>query len=202
MNRLLLAIALSAPLASVALPSVSLAQAADPAVPTVEALDAGLLRTMRAGGTAASRGKVIAPVLDRAFDLPLMTRLAVGPEWVKLAPGDQQALVDAFRRMTIAQYARNFDGYSGETIEVSPRVESRGGDKVVRTTLKVPKGASVAIAYRLRQGGGGWRIIDVFYNNAISQIATRRSDFGTVLQTGGAKALVARMNAIAAKGDK
>lgn len=201
MLRILLSIASLTLLASTAAPVVALAQAADPAVSTVEELDAGLLRTMRAGGTVQSRSKVIAPVLERAFDLALMTRLAVGPEWVKLSPADQQALVDAFRRMTIAQYARNFDGYSGETFEVSPRVEGRGGDKVVRTTLKVPKGASVAISYRLRQGGGGWRIIDVFYNNAISQIATRRSDFGTVLQKGGAKALVARMNAIAAKGD-
>lgn len=202
MYRFFLAVASFTTLASAALPMVSLAQAADPAASTVSELDAGLLRTMRAGGSVVSRGKVIAPVLERAFDLPLMTRLAVGPEWVKLSAADQQALVDAFKRMTISEYARNFDSFSGETFEVSPKVETRGGDKVVRTTLKVPKGAPVAIAYRLRQGGGGWRIIDVFYNNAISQIATRRSDFGTVLQKGGAKALVARMNAIAAKGER
>lgn len=200
MVRFLLAVASLTTLASAALPTVSLAQAADPAISAVNDLDAGLLRTMRAGGSAASRGKVIAPVLDRTFDLALMTRLAVGPEWMKLSAGDQQALVDAFRRMTIAEYARNFDSFSGETFDVSPKVETRGGDKVVRTTLKVPKGAPVAIAYRLRQGGSGWRIIDVFYNNAISQIATRRSDFGTVLQKGGAKALIARINAIATKG--
>jgi phospholipid transport system substrate-binding protein len=200
MVRFLLAVASLTTLASAAVPTAALAQAADPAISAVNDLDAGLLRTMRAGGTVASRGKVIAPVLDRAFDLALMTRLAVGPDWVKLSPADQQALVDAFRRMTIAEYARNFDSFSGETFDVSPKVETRGGDKVVRTTLKVSKGAPVAIAYRLRQGGSGWRIIDVFYNNAISQIATRRSDFGTVLQKGGAKALIARINAIAAKG--
>jgi phospholipid transport system substrate-binding protein len=201
MFRFLVAIASTTSLAAAALPVAALAQAADPAVSTVDDLDAGLLRTMRAGGTVQSRSKILAPVLERAFDLALMTRLAVGPEWVKVAPADQQALVDAFKRMTIAQYARNFDSYSGESFEVSPRVETRGGDKVVRTMLKVRGEAPVAIAYRLRQSGGSWKIIDVFYKNAISQIATRRSDFGTVLQKGGAKALVARMNAIAAKGE-
>lgn len=200
MFRYLLAIAATTPLALAALPASVMAQAADPAVSAVQDLDAGLLRTMRAGGTVQSRGKVIAPVLERTFDLPLMTRLSIGPEWVKLAAADQQALVDAFKRMTITEYARNFDSFSGETFEVSPKVESRGGDKVVRTTLKVPKGTPVAIAYRLRQSGGSWKIIDVFYMNAVSQIATRRSDFGTVLQKGGARALVARMNAIAGKG--
>lgn len=201
MCRFLLAIAPLTVLASAGVPVAAQAQAADPALSTVEELDAGLLRTMRAGGTAASRSKIIAPVLERTFDLPLMTRLAVGPEWLKLSSADQQALADAFKRMTIAQYARNFDSYGGESFEVSPRVETRGGDKVVRTMLKVPKDAPVAISYRLRQSGGSWKIIDVFYKNAISQIATRRSDFGTVLQKGGAKALVARMNAIAAKGE-
>ena len=201
MYRFILAIAPFTVLASAGVPVAALAQAADPAVSTVEELDAGLLRTMRAGGTVQARSKVIAPVLERTFDLALMTRLAVGPEWVKVSPADQQGLVDAFKRMTVAQYARNFDSYGGESFEVSPRVETRGGDKVVRTTLKVPKDSPVAIAYRLRQSGGSWKIIDVFYKNAISQIATRRSDFGTVLQKGGAKALVARMNAIAAKGE-
>lgn len=200
MRRFLLAIAPLASLGPITLSAPAVAQAADPAIATIQDLDAGLLRTMRAGGTAQSRARIIAPVLDRAFDLALMTRLAVGPEWVRQSAADQQALVDAFRRMTIAEYARNFDSFSGETFEVSPKVESRGGDKVVRTTLKVPKGAPVAIAYRLRQSGSSWRIIDVFYMNAVSQIATRRSDFGTVLQKGGARALVARMNAIAAKG--
>lgn len=200
MMRFLLAMATLTPVATASLSVPALAQTADPAISTVEVLDAGLVRIMRAGGTAPARAKLIAPVLDRTFDLPLMTRLAVGPEWVKLTPADQQALVDAFKRMTIAEYSRNFDSFSGETFDVSPKVESRGGDKVVRTVLKVPKGAPVSIAYRLRQSGGSWRIIDVFYMNAVSQIATRRSDFGTVLQKGGAKALVARMNAIAAKG--
>lgn len=199
MYRFLLAIASLTVLATAGVPIAAQAQAADPALSTVEELDAGLLRTMRAGGTAASRGKIIAPVLERTFDLGLMTRLAVGPEWVKLAPADQQALADAFKRMTIAEYARNFDRFSGETFDVSPKVESRGGDKVVRTLLKVPKGAAVSIAYRLRQSGGSWRIIDVFYMNAVSQIATRRADFAAVLQKGGAKALIVRMNAIAAK---
>lgn len=201
MYRTLFAMASATILTAAALPVAVQAQAADPAVSTVEELDAGLIRTMRTGGTVQARSKVLAPVLDRTFDLALMTRLAVGPDWVKQSAADQQALVEAFKRMTIAQYARNFDSFGGESFEVSPRVETRGGDKVVRTTLKVPKDAPVAIAYRLRQSGGTWKIIDVFYKNAISQIATRRSDFGTVLQKGGAKALVARMNAIAAKGE-
>jgi phospholipid transport system substrate-binding protein len=100
--------------------------------------------------------------------------------------------------MTVAQYASIFDGYAGQSFVIAPKVETRGGDKLVRTTLKDPKGGDVAIAYRLRQSGG-WKIIDVFYKNSISQIATRRSDFASILQKGGAKALISHLNALAAK---
>lgn len=176
------------------------AQTADPARATVDALDNGLIAIMKAGGTVQSRSATIAPVLDRAFDLPLMTRLTIGPGWTSIAPADQKALVAAFRRMTIAQYARNFDSFSGERFTVDPNVQERSGDKLVRTTLASPGDQPVAISYRLRQSGGSWKIVDVFYKNAISQVATRRADFAGVLQKQGAKGLITHLEGMAAKG--
>ncbi len=70
----------------------------------------------------------------------------------------------------------------------------------MRTTLTVPGEQPVAISYRLRQSGGAWKIVDVFYKNAISQIATRRSDFAGILQKQGARGLIAHLDALAAKG--
>ena len=177
-----------------------IAQAQDPARATVQALNDGLLSIMKAGKAAGVAGRAtrIAPVVDRAFDLPLMTRLVVGQAWNTMSPADQTALVAAFRRMTIGQYARNFDGWSGEAFTIAPQVEERGGDKLVRTTLS-GSGAPVAISYRLRQSGGQWKIIDVFYKNAISQLATRRADFASVLASGGPKALIAHLDQLATK---
>ena len=177
------------------------AQVADPAQATVVALDQALIGIMKAGKAAGMRGRstAIAPVVDRVFDLPLMTRLAVGAAWTTTNPVDQAALIAALRRMTIAQYASNFDNFSGQSFAVDPRVDVRGTDRLVRTTLKDPKGESVAIAYRLRLTGGKWKVIDVFYKSSISQLATRRSDFATILAKGGAKALVTHLNALSAK---
>lgn len=178
----------------------ALAQAADPAISTVQGLQVSLVGIMRAGGGAgqAGRAKMIAPAVDRAFDIPLMTRLAVGPSWTGFSPSDQAALVAAFRALTIAQHAKNFDGYSGEKFTVIG-AETRGADKLVRTSLVNPGGSSEALHYRLRQSGGAWKIIDVYFRNAISQLATRRSDFARVIKTGGAPALVAHLNRLAAK---
>ncbi|GAA4781023.1 hypothetical protein GCM10023219_31480 [Stakelama sediminis] len=188
-------------LASAMMLTPAVAQAQQSPASTVEQLDSGLLSAMKSGKELGFKGRVvrIGPVIEKTFDLPLMTRLAVGPGWNSIAPADQKALTDAFSRMTIAQYAGNFDSWSGEKFTVSPNVETRGSDALVRTTLGKPGGSPVALGYRLRQEGGAWKIIDVYYKNSISQIATRRSDFAGVLQKGGAKALVRHLDALADK---
>jgi len=194
-----LALTLAAPLA-LAAPSPVMAQAADPALDTIQGLNTGLLGIMRAGSGAglAGRARQIGPVVDRTFDIPLMTRLSVGPAWNGFAAPDQQNLVAAFRALTVAQYAKNFDGFGGEKFTVVPQVETRGTDKLVRTTLASPGGDSEVLNYRLRQSGGQWKIIDVYYRNAISQLATRRSDFASVVAKGGAPALIQHLTRLAA----
>jgi len=172
----------------------------DPAQVPVRALDSALISIMKSKAADRMRAQALAPIIDRAFDLPLMTRLSVGPNWTSISPGDQQALVAAFRRLIIAQYASNFDSWSGENFTIAPNVESRGGDKLVRTTLNAPGEEPIKISYRLRANGGEWKIIDVFYRNAISQIATRRSDFAAVLAKEGATGLVAHLDRLAVKG--
>ena len=189
------ALVLAAPLA---------AQANDPARAPVQTLDDGLLAIMKGGKALGTAGRAarIGPVVDQTFDVALITRLSVGPDWLKVAPADQTALVAAMRRLTVAQYAANFDSYGGESFKIDPAVETRGTDKVVRTTLAAPKGDPVAIGYRLRQSGGSWRIVDVYYKNAISQLATRRADFATIFAKGGAKALISHLNDLSAKGGR
>ena len=186
--------------ASVA-PAPAFAQASDAARAPVQVLSDGLITIMKGGKPMGVRGRAaaIGPVVDRVYDVPLMTRLTVGAAWTTIAPADQTALVAAFRRMVVGQYAVNFDSYAGQKFTIDPKVESRGTDSLVRTTLVQPGQDSVPIAYRLRSSGGGWRIVDVFYRNSISQLATRRSDFSRVLATGGAKALITHLDALSTK---
>jgi phospholipid transport system substrate-binding protein len=54
--------------------------------------------------------------------------------------------------------------------------------------------SSINLVYRMRQDEGRWRIIDVFYNGTISQLAQQASDFSTTLSTGGAAALIKKLN--------
>jgi len=189
-RRLLLAM-----LAAVALVRASAARATETseAVTTIQGFYAVLLEAMKNGpklGYAGRKAK-LAPVIDKAFALGLMTRLTVGPQWQNLAPEDQKQLVDAFSKFSIATYANRFDDYSGEQFEVDPTTTPvANGDVIVHSRLVKSDGDPVALDYLMRDEGSGWRVIDVYLSGTVSELATRRSEFSSVLRRGGVAALL------------
>jgi phospholipid transport system substrate-binding protein len=133
----------------------------------------------------------LAPVIERGFDLGLMTRIAIGPTWPQIPAAQQQALTQAFVRFTVSQYAGRFDGYGGERFEVDPATQPNPNGVVVQSRLIQAKGEPVALNYLMHRGAGGaWQIIDVYLKGTISELATRRSEFAGVLQSGGADGLI------------
>jgi phospholipid transport system substrate-binding protein len=162
-----------------------------PAVP--QALCDLLVRVMKQGPTLgfAGRVKILEPALSRQFDLPLTTRLVVGPPWRSLSADQQQALVAAFSDYSTAVYASRFKEYSGERFVVDPATDKLAtGDVIVHTKLLPQSGDPVQLDYLLRAETDGWRIIDVLLNGTISEMAQRRSEFSSALRDGGATALI------------
>jgi phospholipid transport system substrate-binding protein len=51
----------------------------------------------------------------------------------------------------------------------------------------------------MRQFGSEWRVIDILLDGSISQLSVYRSDFAATLKTGGAPALIKKINALADK---
>lgn len=156
-----------------------------------------LLDVMKRAKTLGVKGRydVLAPVISSSFDLPAMTRIAVGPKWTSIPPDQQKQLVDGFSRMTIATYASRFDGYSGEKFEIDPNVETRTSGSVVHTRIVQASGEPVTLNYLMRKSGGAWKIVDVYLTGTISELATRRAEFGSILDSGGAQALIASLRA-------
>jgi len=120
-----------------------------------------------------------------------MTRLAVGPAWRSFSAEQQAAVREAFTRFIVADYASQISNYSGESFVVDPQTssESRGGGEIVKTKLLQPGGRTVHINYLVRGG----RVIDVYLNGTISDLAMRRDEFTSIIASGGADALVKRL---------
>jgi phospholipid transport system substrate-binding protein len=185
----------AAALASATIPTD--AGAADRAVIEVRTLSASLLKSMRAGRAESmtERYRDLKAVIEEVFALPLMTRLSVGPNWVKFQPQQQQALVSAFSRFTVANYAHNFRSFDGEKFQVDENVVRRGPEEVVRAQIIPPNDTPANLLYLMVKVDGSWRIVDVYYNG-ISQLALHRADFASAVGSGGAAALIAHLNKV------
>jgi phospholipid transport system substrate-binding protein len=167
---------------------------AEPTPPeTVQAFCDALISSMKQGPTIGFSGRknLLEPEIRKALDLPLMTRLVMGPPWRSLTPEQQGQLVDAFSQFSIATYANRFSSYSGERFTVDPsttRLES--GDVIVHTQLKTNDPEPVRLDYLMRDRNGRWQVIDVYLSGSISELAARRSEFSSVVRQGGAAALI------------
>jgi phospholipid transport system substrate-binding protein len=141
--------------------------------------------------TVRERDKRFAPAFTAAFDLATMTRLAVGPPWKSFSPAQQAAVQEAFARFIVADYASQIKDYSGESFVVDPQTtpEPRGGGEIVKTKLLQSGGRTVSINYLVRGG----RVIDVYLNGKISDLAMRRDEFTSIIASGGADGLIKRL---------
>ena len=171
------------------------ARAASPVSAPIEQLYAALPLVMRAGRATPFRQRydMLAPVIDRSFDLEQILRTSVGPNWATLPAPQQAALRDAFRRYTVATYAANFDSYSGQRFEIEPAMTAVGADQIVHTRIVPASGEPHRLDYVMRQTGPTWKVVDVLADGSVSRVAAQRSEVRSVFASGGGPALLARL---------
>ncbi len=173
----------------------------DPAVREIKSFYAALVDTMKRGKELGIQGRFreLKPATESAFDLSEMTRLSVGPSWSGISEPDRKALVDAVERLTLVNYAKNFSHFSGEQFVVEPEAKPRSDDKIVESRLVGSDGNAVPFNYRMHPVDGHWKIVDIYLNGNISQLALRRADFAATVQKLGPSGLVEKLNEMVEK---
>jgi phospholipid transport system substrate-binding protein len=177
------------------------AEGPDSATARIDGLHRALIEAMKQGQQLGLKGRYerLAPILFKTYDVPLMARIAVGPSWDSLPPPQQARIVDAFSRMMVATYASRFDEFSGERFEIVQTLEQPPSGKIVKTRVTQSNGKSVSLSYLVRPIGGEWKVVDVFLDSTISELASRRAEFTAILKSGGPDALIASLRQ---QGDK
>ncbi len=162
---------------------------------TVQGLYEALLGTMKNGRTLGQSGRYtqLEPVIRRSFDLPTMARLSVGPSWAGMSEAQRQQVAESFGRYISAIYADRFDSYAGQKLEVTGEQPNPGGVMVTSQIVKA-NGDPVKVDYLMRRDGEAWLISDIYLDGAISEVATRRSEFGAIIRTQGVDGLIVALN--------
>jgi phospholipid transport system substrate-binding protein len=132
-------------------------------------------------------------VISRTFDIASMARLSVGPSWAGLSEAQRQQMTESFGRYISAIYADRFDSYAGQKLEVSGEQPAPSGVMVKSQIIKA-NGEQVKVDYMMRRNGEGWLIADIYLDGAISEVATRRSEFAAILRNDGIDGLIAALN--------
>ena len=162
---------------------------------TVQGLYDALLGTMKNGRTLGQSGRFtqLEPVIRRSFDIPTMARLSVGPSWANLSEAQRQEIIDSFGRYIAAIYADRFDSYAGQKLQVTGEQPNPGGVMVKSQVVKANR-EPVKVDYVMRRNGEGWLISDIYLDGAISEVATRRSEFAAIIRSEGVDGLIAALN--------
>ena len=162
---------------------------------TVQGLYDALLSTMKNGRTLGQSGRFVQvePVVRRSFDIASMARLSVGPSWVTMSESQRQQVTDGFGRYISAIYADRFDSYSGQKLQVTDEQPAPAG-VIVHSQIVKANGEPVRVDYLMRKNGDSWLISDVYLDGAISEVATRRSEFAAILRNEGIDGLIATLN--------
>lgn len=139
------------------------------------------------------RYQQLTAVLTTTFHLPRMTQLAVGSRWSSLSEHHRRQLISVFSQLVIVTYAKNFRQYNGEIFTVLTSYPTSRGRVIVATTITTAQGESVAINYLMTPLNQHWKVLDIYLNGTISELAIRRSEFSSVLRTHGVEVLLERL---------
>lgn len=184
---------LAAVLVAAWLPAAVWAAAAAPKQ-VIESFYAELLKAMQDGPKLGYKGRyeLLKPSVEKTFNIPLMAQSSVGAYWDTMTEEQRNRLVVAFRNFTIANYAHSFDDYGGEKFLTTEEKETPRKDIIVYSMFVKPDGDKIALNYLLRADGDkNYKAIDVYLDGSISQLATRRSEYTSLIRQSGVDALIA-----------
>lgn len=129
------------------------------------------------------------------FNFVHMTALALGKDWRKASPQQQQQLSHEFKTLLVRTYSNALTGYKNQKIVYKPFKMAAGDtDVLVRTEIQQPGSKPIQLDYSLEKLDAGWKVYDVVVAG-ISLVTNYRDQFGQEVRSGGIDGLIASIAA-------
>jgi phospholipid transport system substrate-binding protein len=173
-----------------------LADGQEEAKEVIDHFHASLLDVMKSGESLGFDGRYaqLEPAIARTVDQEFMARKSLGRAWRSLSEADQARWLDVFTRLSVANYAGRFSGYSGESFETVGTKPAPRDTVLVETKVVLPDQEDVSLNYRMRETPAGWRVVDIYLNGTVSELSLRRSEYSSTVEREGFESLVGALN--------
>jgi phospholipid transport system substrate-binding protein len=146
-------------------------------------------KAVQSGDPAKTAALVETKILPH-FDFAHTTRIAMGPNWRRATPEQQERLTREFRELLVRTYSTALTSYRDQRIEVKPlRARPDDTQVTVRTEIRQPGTQAVDIDYEMEKTADGWKIFDIRIAGA-SLAATYRDTFAEAVRNSGVDGLI------------
>ncbi len=130
-------------------------------------------------------------ILFARFDFTEMSRRALGANWRRRTPQEQEEFVRLFAELLERAYASTIESYTDEKIVyIGEKVD--GNYAEVNSKILTTKGQEYSIDYKTQINSGEWKVYDVVVEN-ISMVNNFRSQFNRVINNSSYEELVHRL---------
>jgi len=94
-------------------------------------------------------------------DMRRTTQLAMGKNWSKATPEQQNQLIFEFKNLLIRTYSGALSQLRDQTVQYKPLRSSPSDTDVIVRTVVIGKSDPIPLDYRLEKTNEGWRVYDV-----------------------------------------
>lgn len=123
-------------------------------------------------------------LLRGSFDMKTIGRFSLGRYWKEASKAQQEEYLKLFEASVVETYAKRFEEYQGQELEVRSAKPEGDRDVLVSSFIVPNDGPEVKVDWRVRDKGGQYKVVDVMVEG-VSMALTQRSDFASVIQRGG-----------------
>jgi len=138
------------------------------------------------GLDAAEKQRRFRRLIGEGFDIPTIGRFVLGRYWRGTEAETQDAFLRVFEDMIVSRFLPLFDAYNGERVIVGSAVPFGTNEEffAVSSIVTRAEGEPIAVNWRVRQTGQGFKIVDIVAEG-VSIAVTLRSEYGSALKNNG-----------------
>ena len=136
--------------------------------------------------------KMVDEVLIPNVDLDRVSSLVLGRFWKKTTDDQKKSFKYEFKRMLVRTYATAFNELDDWNMTYLASRQGKTTDDILVRTKVTGDGPPVAVDYRMRDGGQGWKVYDVKIEG-MSLVTNYRSSFNRLIRTSGMDGLLTHL---------